>query len=106
MTLVTYPNTGKSSNLTYNETFSLAGLSPQAQRLIQELLAQPANLNHLLAQYNTDRPAFWGLIQAYAPTLTPADLRLLELLAELFVPDSSLQITVSGCWGGDCPTPS
>jgi len=106
MTLVTYPTTGESSNLSHNETFSLAGLSPQAQCLIQELLAQPANLTHLLAQYNTDRPAFWSLVQVYAPTLTPGDLRLLELLTELFVPDSSLQITVSGCWGGDCPTPS
>jgi len=106
MTLVTYPTTGETSNRTHNETFSLAGLSLQAQHLIQELLAQPANLNHLLSQYSTDRSAFWSLIQAYAPPLTPGDLRLLKLLAELFVPDSSLQITVSGCWGGDCPTPS
>ncbi len=83
---------------TDTENISLNGLSPESHRLIRAILADSDLMACVLEGFSRDKKLNWSALESLAGPITATDKRILELLAELFVPDSTLEFIVCGTW--------
>ena len=100
--------TGRDDTSFAQASFTLASLSPQARKFAGAVATQPDFLNDLLLRFSQNSEQAWSYVEERFGILSQTDRRLLEVMSQVFLPQTSISIVTvtnggsgggsGGCW--------